>query len=219
MCSVHPLTPHSSGDVDDILRLGQSRAVPVQFATRVELDRLTDGRPHQNVVLAVSPFAPPVISAPPALSAPPTASTTARPGLWIALAGLLDPQNVGSIIRTAFYYNCVGLVSPLRNTCDFTPIVSKASAGTMEIFDHLYRTKSLSQYIKVSCVALRCPPPHVCVCAQNAKHAGFTILGTGLHVEGRDEKRDSPRRRLNPQTEPIILLLGRDTLSFIPPPN
>ena len=92
----------------------------------------------QNVALEVSKFEPPVLSEVPSVS-----------GLWLLLVQLLDPQNLGSIIRSAAFFGAAGVLTSIKGGCDFTPTVSKASAGTMETFDSLYRVKSVTKFLQV----------------------------------------------------------------------
>lgn len=126
------------------------------------------------MALEVSKFEPPVIASPPA----------SVNGILLFPVNLLDPQNLGSIIRSAAFYGCAGLVTSLKHSCDFTPIVSKASAGSMELFDGLFRTKSPLQFIK------------------NAKEAGFRIIGTGLsHSDTHNSRSDTSR---------VLLLVGNE---------
>jgi tRNA G18 (ribose-2'-O)-methylase SpoU len=69
--------------VAGIVATAQERSVPVQWSTRVELDRLCPGRPHQNVVLRTEARPLARIET---LPAPQPAS------LWLALHQTLDPQ-------------------------------------------------------------------------------------------------------------------------------
>jgi len=95
------------------------------------------------------------------ISSPPPAQEEEQ-SIIVFPVNLLDPQNLGSIIRTSTFYGCSALITTLKNSCDYTPIVSKASAGCMESFEHLFRTKSPLQFLK------------------NAKIEGYKIIGTGL---------------------------------------
>lgn len=51
----------------------------------------------------------------------------------IMLADVVDPQNVGSILRTAFYFG-IGRVYITKGCANLSPTVSKASAGSLESF-------------------------------------------------------------------------------------
>jgi 23S rRNA (guanosine2251-2'-O)-methyltransferase len=52
--------------------------------------------------------------------------------LIVALDQVQDPQNLGSICRTAECAGAAGLVLPERRTAEVTPAVCKASAGAVE---------------------------------------------------------------------------------------
>ena len=52
--------------------------------------------------------------------------------LLLALDGIVDPQNLGSIVRTALALGVHGVVFPKARAAPLSPAVSKASAGAME---------------------------------------------------------------------------------------
>lgn len=52
--------------------------------------------------------------------------------LILALDGIVDPQNLGSLLRTALSMGVHGIILPKRRTAPLSPVVSKASAGAME---------------------------------------------------------------------------------------
>ena len=82
----------------------------------------------------------------------------------IALDGIQNPQNLGMIIRSCAAGNIDGLILPKKNSAKISPLVVKASAGTMfklpiyycntldEILPKLKNTKiySLSSHAKTS---------------------------------------------------------------------
>lgn len=52
--------------------------------------------------------------------------------LVLALDGIVDPQNLGSLVRTALAMGVHGILFPKARAAPLTPAVSKASAGAME---------------------------------------------------------------------------------------
>lgn len=50
--------------------------------------------------------------------------------LWVLLDHLLDPRNVGAIIRTAFALGCAAVVLPKDRAAQITETVIRTSAGT-----------------------------------------------------------------------------------------
>ena len=56
-----------------------------------------------------------------------------------------DPQNFGSILRSAMFIGVDGVIVNKRNACGLTPTVSKVSSGALE-FIPLYSVKFLSHF-------------------------------------------------------------------------
>ncbi len=53
-------------------------------------------------------------------------------GILLLLDGIMDPQNLGSIIRVAEEAGAAGVIIPKNRSCGLTPSVLKASAGACE---------------------------------------------------------------------------------------
>ena len=51
--------------------------------------------------------------------------------IFIALDGVTNPQNLGMIIRSVTASPCHGLLLPTKGVADISPLVIKASAGTL----------------------------------------------------------------------------------------
>ncbi len=101
--------------------------MPIQYATKYQLNELCGNRPHQNVVLRTHPISVARIEAPPA----PAETTGSPPDVIVYLDDVIDPHNVGAILRTAHFFNVSHVV--LSPKCSaLTAAVSKASAGALE---------------------------------------------------------------------------------------
>jgi 23S rRNA (guanosine2251-2'-O)-methyltransferase len=107
----------------DARRLG----VPVSSADRRELDRLAAGANHQGVVAEVSPF---VYSSLDEILA--EATKRGEPPFVLLLDCIQDPQNLGTLLRTAEAVGIHGVVIPRHRAAEVTPAVEKASAGAVE---------------------------------------------------------------------------------------
>jgi 23S rRNA (guanosine2251-2'-O)-methyltransferase len=70
-----------------------------------------------------------------------------RPHFLLLLDNILDPQNLGAIIRTALCVGADGVIMPKDRSAPITPAVSKASAGALEHI-RLSRVTNLVQTIK-----------------------------------------------------------------------
>ncbi len=65
----------------------------------------------------------------------------------LALDGIHNPQNLGMIIRSAAAGNIDGIVLPTKGSAKLSPLVMKASAGTMFKIDILY-CETLSEFLE-----------------------------------------------------------------------
>ncbi|HVC32957.1 MAG TPA: RNA methyltransferase, partial [Chloroflexota bacterium] len=116
-----------TGLVADILRLSAERGSPVQRLDRRALDRLTGGANNQGVVAEVAEYQ--YHSLDDLLTA-----AEVSPGLplLLALDSLEDPQNFGTLLRTADAAGVDGVLIPLHRSVGVTPAVEKASSGAVE---------------------------------------------------------------------------------------
>jgi 23S rRNA (guanosine2251-2'-O)-methyltransferase len=112
--------------VDEILALAAERGVEVVEVDRHDLDERTDGLVHQGVVAVAPAFATTSLDAVLA-----RAAEAGEPPLLVALDGVTDPHNLGSIARTAEAVGAHGLLLPGRRAAGVTPTAEKAAAGAL----------------------------------------------------------------------------------------
>lgn len=119
----------SGGTVGQILAEARARNVPHVTVDRAALDKLVgrDAGHHQGVALEVSGY--PYVPWQDALRA---CRQSAGKPLFLILDCLQDPQNLGSLLRTAEAVGVDGVVIPKRRAVDITPAVVNASAGATE---------------------------------------------------------------------------------------
>jgi len=118
----------SSAHGDSIVRiidLARARGVSVQSVERQRLDALVSH--HQGVLAEAAPFRYAALDE--LLAA---VRQSAEPALLLALDTLQDPQNLGSLLRTAVAVGAHGALLPERRAVAITPAVAKASAGATE---------------------------------------------------------------------------------------
>ena len=108
-----------------VMDLAHREGVPITFSPRGELDRMARGGVHQNVVGVVQEF--PFADLSNLVSQWKREST---PALFLLLDGIQDPQNLGSLIRTAVGSGAHGVIIPKDRAVGITPSVIKASAGS-----------------------------------------------------------------------------------------
>ncbi len=114
--------------IGQIVSLAEQAGVKVERAERRNLDQILQvGVHHQGVALETSPY--PYIPLDDILV---TAQSRAEPPLLLLLDQLQDPQNVGSLLRTAEAIGVHGVVIQRRRAVGITPAVVHASAGAAE---------------------------------------------------------------------------------------
>ena len=113
------------GRLSDIFRLAKERKIPVKRVPRGRLDRLKAN--HQGVALEVSGY--PYADLTEIFE---LADERTEPLFILFLDTLNDPQNFGTLLRTAEIVGVHGVVIPLARTVGVTPAVVNASSGASE---------------------------------------------------------------------------------------
>lgn len=128
--------------------------------------------------------------------------------LWVVLCAVGDPHNVGAILRTAYYLGVDKVITTdynleddmgsrrLKGTSCMSPVVSKASAGVLEIFQPFYMNDSEALI-------------------QRKKAEGWDIIGSGLRCkEGSTGFGAGVEHHLTSTTigssRPSILIIGNE---------
>jgi len=127
------------GRLADILRMAKERRIPIEKVQRARLDKFHQN--HQGVVADVSGY-----SYSDVVEILDRASEKNEPPFILLLDSLNDPQNFGTLLRTAEAVGVHGIVIPLAHTVEVTPAVVNASSGATE---HLLIARSnLAQIIE-----------------------------------------------------------------------
>lgn len=113
------------GRVTEIQALAAKRKLQVLRVPRPQLDAL--GENHQGVALEASAYP---YTAPADIIA--LAEKRQEPLFVLILDMLQNPQNLGTLMRTAEAAGVHGILLPLRRTAEITPTVVHASAGASE---------------------------------------------------------------------------------------
>jgi 23S rRNA (guanosine2251-2'-O)-methyltransferase len=112
--------------VDDVRRLAAAAGVPIDRHERGHLDALTGGLVHQGLVALAPPFVYATLD-----EVLERATAAGEAPLLVALDGITDPHNLGSIARSAEGLGAHGLLVPGRRTVGVTPAAEKAAAGAL----------------------------------------------------------------------------------------
>lgn len=142
-----------SGPVGEIVSLAESKRIQVDYQPVDEIAKRERIEGHQGVLANVSP---PVYVNLDDLADPSSAPQTY---LLAALDGVMDPRNLGAIIRSAEVFGVSGVIFPYDRACAYTPVAAKASAGAGERIK-LCRVVNMAETIRklsddgFTCVAL-----------------------------------------------------------------
>lgn len=112
--------------IRQILALAHSAGVVVQTVDRARLDAMAQGRAHQGVIALVAAHRYATLDEILA-----NARQRGEDPLILVLDGIEDPQNLGSLIRSADGAGAHGVIIPERRAAGVTAIVAKASAGAV----------------------------------------------------------------------------------------
>ena len=123
------LPPYDKGETDEIASLratARARGIVVRSEDRDRLDKLTRFGHHQGVALKTTGY--PYVGFEEIVRS----AADDENALVVVLDHLEDPQNVGSILRTAMCAGATGVVIPEDRSCGITPAAVRASAGAAE---------------------------------------------------------------------------------------
>ncbi len=128
---LHRLTISSgvqeTGMIAELIKLAEAANVPVQRVERQTLDKQLREANHQGVLLDTGPY--PYVELEDCLA---LAVERKEPAMILLLDHLQDPQNIGTLLRTAEVVGVHGVVMPGRRAAEITPAVVNASSGATE---------------------------------------------------------------------------------------
>lgn len=115
----------SDSRIDAILKIVRSYKIQVEAVNRTRLDSLSDN--HQGVAAEVSAYPYSDIS-----SILKLAKQKGQDPFILVLDTLQNPQNLGTLLRSAEAFGVHGIFLPLRHATGVTPAVVNASSGASE---------------------------------------------------------------------------------------
>lgn len=138
----------------------QDRQIPISYRSKRDLDQLTQGANHQGFVLEVAAYQ--YYSVDDLFQ---VAKDRGEDPFFILLDGIMDPHNLGSILRTADACGAHGIIIPKHRAAGVTPTVAKISTGAIE-YVPVARVTNMTQTI------------------EELKERGLWVFGTDM--EGQD---------------------------------
>jgi 23S rRNA (guanosine2251-2'-O)-methyltransferase len=112
--------------VKEIIEAARVHKIPVEFAHRKDVDKLAGTTENQGVMALCKPF---VYADLDALIS--NRNKSFRTDMILVLDSVMDPQNLGSIIRSAHCLGANGVIIPEDRAAGITAAVNKASAGSV----------------------------------------------------------------------------------------
>ena len=108
--------------LEGLIRFAEGRGATVELVSRGDLDRRAAGGRHQGAI-AIAPE----------LRLVPLESLEITPAaLFVALDGVMDPQNFGAVIRSAVALGATAILWPEHSSAPLSPATFRASAGAIE---------------------------------------------------------------------------------------
>lgn len=118
-----------AGRTGAVVDLASHRNLPVHAVDSAKLKSLCGSGDHQGVAIRVGPYPVEDLSA---LLAHRGGSGSAPAPFLVLLDSIVDPHNLGAIVRTALCAGADGVVTPKDRCAPPSPAVSKISAGALE---------------------------------------------------------------------------------------
>lgn len=117
----------TDGSVRTIVREAGKHDTIINYVSKERLDQLSEtGGKHQGVIAVCAAYAYAQVS-----DIMAAAKERGEDPFVIVLDGILDPHNLGAIIRTANLAGAHGVIIPKRRAVGLTPTVAKTSAGAV----------------------------------------------------------------------------------------
>ncbi len=167
------------GTLGDIIKFAEKAALPIERVERQVLDRQLRDANHQGVALETSGY--PYVEIADCLA---LAEQRRESPLLLLLDHLQDPQNIGTLLRTAEVVGVHGVVLPGRRAADITPAVVNASSGATEHLSIVLVTNLAQTIVDI-------------------QHKGVWVVG----VENDARAQDFDRADLN---VPLALVVGAE---------
>ncbi|MGQ9646019.1 MAG: 23S rRNA (guanosine(2251)-2'-O)-methyltransferase RlmB [Thermodesulfobacteriota bacterium] len=113
-----------SPSFQSLLDLASQRHIPIVYTRRETVEQMAQGGVHQNIIAIAKEISH--VGLQEILSRSKGGPAKA---LFLILDAIQDPQNFGSLIRTALGCGANGIIVPKDRAVGITPVVIKASAG------------------------------------------------------------------------------------------
>ncbi len=148
------------GKLSELRELARELGVVVAEKERRDLDRMAPGVVHQGVLALVSPT--PLLDLDDLFK---SAEAAREISFLLILDNIVDPQNLGALIRSAHVAGADGVIMAARRSAPITASVAKASAGAVEHIPLIVA-------------------PNLARCIEELKKRGFWVAGADDSAPG-----------------------------------
>ena len=114
----------NTGSLKQIVAIAKERSINIKEVDRSHLESISGTHAHQGVIAFISPIE--YVDIDYILN---RAKELEQPPFIVILDGICDPNNLGSILRTADAVGVHGIIIPKHNSVGITATVAKVSAG------------------------------------------------------------------------------------------
>lgn len=114
------------GSINLLVGIASERKIPIIELDRAKLDRMSNGMRHQGIIAIASEQNYSTVD-----EILEYADSIGEAPFLVVLDGVVDPHNLGAIIRSAECMGAHGIIIPKRRAVGLTATVAKASAGAV----------------------------------------------------------------------------------------
>ncbi|MBM7615322.1 23S rRNA (guanosine(2251)-2'-O)-methyltransferase RlmB [Alkaliphilus hydrothermalis] len=117
----------AEGSIKKVIALAKDKKIPVQQVDRQKLNEISESDNHQGVIAMVAAHEYSTVE-----DIMEKAKKKGKDPFILILDEIMDPHNLGSIMRTADAVGVDGIIIPKRRAVGLTAVVAKTSAGAIE---------------------------------------------------------------------------------------
>lgn len=115
------------GSLIKIIGKAKDRGIPIQYVERQKLNEISESNAHQGIIATVAAYEYSDLE-----DILDRAKQRGKDSFILILDEIMDPHNLGSIMRTADAVGVDGIIIPKRRSVGLTATVAKSSAGAIE---------------------------------------------------------------------------------------
>lgn len=162
-----------------ILNIVKPYKIQIESVKRTQLDSLSDN--HQGIAAEVSAYSYSDLS-----TILKMARDKKEPPFILVLDTIQNPQNLGTLIRSAEAFGVHGVLIPLRHASGVTPAVVNASAGAAEhmLIAPVNLAQSLEELKKADCWVVGLEGSQEALPPEKLRLGGATVMVVGSEGEG-----------------------------------